>query len=187
MTRVLWILLLSIPFLAFSLASVVVLILIVAKEFHLDLLILGFLFGGIAFLLLKLLIGAFGESGGEMEETEFPAKINLAFGGKEPGLSTYLTYLLLGPLAFALFNRGLVFSKSRNPQLNKTQRKRLGLFLMILTWLMLLGAVVSVVTEHGVVYVAIAVLAILLTWPISIGVALFLQLRRSMEKDRNNA
>ena len=183
MTRVLWILLLSIP-LALSVLLVLFLIFDAVTEFRLGSLTVAFLFGGIAFYLRRLLIEALGESGGDMEEIEFPDKINLAFGGKKPGFFTYLTYLFLGPAAFLLFNRDLFRSKSRNPQLNKTQRKQMGFLFMTLVWLMLLGAVGSITLELDVAYVAIAVLAILLTWPVSIGVALFLEHRRAMAKNR---
>jgi hypothetical protein len=183
MTRVLWILLLSIP-LAFSVLLVLFLSFNAVTEFRLDSLTAAFLFGGIAFYLRRLLIEALGESGGDMEETEFPDKINLAFGGKKPGLFTYLTYLFLGPTAFLLFNRDLFRSKSCNPQLNKTQRKQMGLLFMTLVWLLLLGAVGSITFELGVAYVAIAVLAILLTWPVSIGVALLFEHRKAITKSR---
>jgi hypothetical protein len=104
--RFLWILFLSIPLLASLLLVVVFLFAMVERGWDARMYVVAIIFGAITAYLFRLLTEAFKPDGGLVADYSGTDKVNLSWSGKEPGFFTYASYVLLGPLAFLLFNKG---------------------------------------------------------------------------------
>jgi len=163
MNRLSWIMLLLLPFLgcAFMAAALVT----VPKVFQIELGVVAVLFGAIALYLGTLLIRAWGKDGGELEETVgFTDTVKLP---GQPGIMTYVTIALFGPLTVFWFNQQTLFSRATSPRLGQTERHRLGSFVLILSWLLVAAALITLVSpinDRVVDYVAMGLVTIILIW-----------------------
>jgi hypothetical protein len=140
--KLLWILLLLVPFLFSLIGSIALIILIFShKRLEGGMIFAFVLFSVIAAYLFRLLVKSFEPGGGLISIDEGSEDVNLSWGGKEPGFFTYVTYLLLGPMAFFVFNKGK-FPSFPHPQTNITTPKRMTMMFLGATYLVLIiGAI----------------------------------------------
>ncbi len=166
MTRTLWATLILIPF-AVSSLFLLVSVLVFIEQGELTMLVTIPLFGAISTYLWHLLRRAFQGDGLIADLSESGTeRVNLAFGGKEPGFFTYLMYFLLGPLAIFIFNRGQ-FPRFPGPPMSD-QARQFGTWSALLSTYGVLGIIAVALTDsfdHAVaIFVGFLIVFLLVGW-----------------------
>jgi hypothetical protein len=136
-----WILLLSVPFLISFFGALIIFLGLILKGPEAGMVVALVLFSCIAAYLYRLLVKSVEPDGGIVSISYSGTdKVNLSWGGKEPGFFTYVTYLLLGPGAFLLFNKGRFPNFPQpGPQPNIATRKMMTVLILGITYLLLIS------------------------------------------------
>ncbi len=164
--KLLWLLLISVPFLVSLSGAFVVLLILIEKGPDAGM-VGGFvLFTAIAAYLFRLIVKSFEPDGGIVSVHSGTDRVNLSWSGGEPGLFTYITFLLLGPLAFLLFNKGKL-PNFPGPEQDLAARKKItGLFLLSTYLVIGIGAVILLGSADLSIWLIVGgfLLLLLISW-----------------------
>jgi hypothetical protein len=171
------------PFLVSLLGAIFILIQILTGKGTGQGIIPAFLiFGVLAAYLFRLLLKSFKPESEIISVESGSEEVRLSWSGKEPGYLTYATYLLLGPLAFLLFNRGK-YPKFPHPPINVTARKRIPVLFLVSTYVVLFSGAVVLFGNKGVgIWFLVGIVSALLVIPLFISsIGIFIKMAQ-----RNN-
>jgi len=155
--QILWILILLVPFLVSILGvAALMLTMVIYKRYAVGNFFALLLLSAIAVYLFRLILKSFRPEGGMLSDDDGRAdgEFKYSWGGKGAGVWTIITYMILGPAAPFLFNKGK-FPSFRHRRLDLKTRK-------FTTWMFL-----------GFTYLALGMGALVLSGRIDLAVWIF--------------